>query len=231
MTTNVKPSDLNYDHYTKNKYDRDIVVAIPFHREIHTKIARFVKSNYAADVPYDIVDLGVGTGITSGIIKSLLPQSNVDVVDFSEQMINGAKKRLGSRNVRYLIGDYATMRFDKKYDIVCSVIGIHHQSHAGKRKLFKKIHAMLKPGGIFIFGDLVTHRLPPIAALNHARHYHHLVANASNEKMLTEWAHHHMYLNNLATVEDQIEWLEEAGFSVKQEFLRLNTSLIFAKKQ
>lgn len=36
MTTNVKPSDLNYDKYSTDKYDMDIINSIPYHKELHT---------------------------------------------------------------------------------------------------------------------------------------------------------------------------------------------------
>ena len=40
--TNVKPTELNYDHYEMDKYDEDIVNSIPGHRELHTEIIKIV---------------------------------------------------------------------------------------------------------------------------------------------------------------------------------------------
>lgn len=230
MTTNVKPEELNYDHYSTEKYDRDIVNSIPFHKEIHMKIAEFVRNNYRADGKYSVIDLGVGTGITSKLIRDILPNADLDVVDFSEQMMEGARKKLGNKNVNYIAGDFSTLEFPKKYDIVIAVIGVHHQNHKGKQQLFRKIYSMLKPNGVFIFGDLVTYKDNRKAALNNALHYTHLVEHATDEKTLEEWAHHHMFLNDLAPVEDQIKWLQEDGFKVEQSFLKFNTSLLFCKK-
>lgn len=176
------------------------------------------------------MDLGTGTGITAKFIQDMLPNAAIDVVDFSEQMMEGAKKKLGNKNVDYIMGDYSKIEFTKHYDIIVAVIGIHHQNHEGKQKLFAKIYSMLKPGGVFIFGDLVTHADKFKAAHNHALHYHHLVEHATDEKTLAEWAHHHMYLNDLAPVEDQVKWLEEVGFEVKQDFLKMNTALLICSK-
>ena len=229
-TTNVKPNDLNYDRYATSKYDRDIVNSIPFHRELHEQIAAFMMKGAEPKKSYDIVDLGVGTGITSKLILDLLPNAHLDAVDFSRQMLDGAKKKLGAKNVSYLFGDYAKMKFRKKYDIVVAVIGIHHQTTAGKKALFKKIHALLKPGGTFIFGDLVTYRKKTAAAYNNALHYHHLVEKASDQKTLEEWAFHHQYLNDLAPIEDQIAWLKADGFKVSNPLLKMNTALLICKK-
>ena len=54
-------------------------------------------------------------------------------------MLNGAKKRLRNLTVEYIQGDYSEIEFDNDFDIVLSVIGIHHQNNQGKRKLFEKM--------------------------------------------------------------------------------------------
>lgn len=228
--TNVKPSELNYDAYTTDIYDRDIVNVIPFHRELHEHIADFVKSNFDPTRVYEILDLGTGTGITARVIQDLLPHAKIDAVDFSEQMIAGAQKKLGDKNIRYIIGDYSEMVFDKQYDMVISVVGIHHQDNDGKQKLFKKIYSFLKSGGTFIFGDLVTYTDKKEAARNNALHFHHLVERATDEKMLAEWAYHHTFLNDCSMIEDQIVWLKNAGFVVETKMKKFNTALIIAQK-
>ena len=227
-TTNVKPSQLNYDKYSLTKYDRDIVNSIPHHTEIHNQISKFVK-NDSTNKETNILDLGVGTGLTSKLIKNKLPLANFTVVDFSRQMLNCAKKKLGKK-VKYIYGDYSKTNFKEKYDLIVSVVGIHHQSTAGKKKLFKKIYSLLKPNGIFIFGDLVTYKNKFKAAYNNAIHFHHLVENATDKKTLAEWAHHHIFLNDLAPIEDQINWLKKVGFRVEIKFLQTNTALLICKK-
>ena len=230
-TTNVKPSELNYGKYSAGKYDLDIVNSIPYHKEIHGLISSYIFKNYQKDAKYSVLDLGAGTGITSRVIKDQLSNADFDLVDFSSQMLKGAKAKMGSKNAKYILGDYSQLKFTKKYDLAVSVIGLHHQSHFGKRRMFKKIYKLLKPGGVFIFADLVTYRNQKQAALNQARHFQHLAENASDEKTLGEWAYHHLYLNNLAPVEDQIQWLKVCGFSVKQEFLKFNTVLLVCRRR
>jgi len=230
-TTNVSASDLNYDRYTADKYDRDIVNSIPFHRELHEAIIAWVRKELDPKKSYSILDLGVGTGITSQLLHEALPHAQFDLVDFSEQMLNGAKKKMKSGgNVKYILGDYSKLILDKPYDLVVSVIGMHHQNTAGKKKMLKKIAGWLKPGGAFIFGDLVTYRDKKKAALNQARHFHHLVEKSSDEKTLTEWAHHHLFLNEPAPIEEQLDWLKSAGLKPEVAYNKCNTALIVAKK-
>ena len=178
-----------------------------------------------------IVDLGIGTGLTAERILRFVPKAGLVAVDFSDQMIKGAEKKLASYNVKYIFGDYSEIDFGKDFDIVTSVIGIHHQNTEGKKKVFKKVYDSLKKGGVFIFGDLVTYKNKEQAGYSDAKHYHHLVENAEDEKSLKEWAYHHKFLNDLATVEDQIEWLKQVGFKkVSVKFQYLNTVLITAEK-
>lgn len=160
-----------------------------------------------------------------------MPAASLTVVDFSEKMMSGAKKRLAKYKVKYILGDYSELEFGPDPDIVLSVISIHHQTDDGKKKLFRKIFDSLKPGCLFIFGDLVTYRDKKKAALNEARHYHHLVENARDEKSLVEWAHHHKFLNLLAPLEDQLDWLKQAGFSsIEVKYEHFNTALVVALK-
>lgn len=229
-TTDVTPEDLNYNTYSMRKYDRDIVNSIPYHAELHFALAQFIKKYFNKQQKVVVLDLGVGTGLTSKLLRQLLPNAEFEVVDFSRRMLVSAKVKLGMRNIRYIYGDYAKHKFNRKYDIVVSVIGVHHQTHAGKRRLFKKIYKLLKPGGVFIFGDLVTYSNKQKAALNQALHFHHLVEHSANNQTLTDWAHHHLFLNNLAPLEDQTGWLKAAGFKISLVFNKFNTALLICKK-
>ncbi len=230
-TTNVRADELNYDKYASEIYDDDIRRSIPGHDELHKAIEKVVREFSKKHEVKKILELGVGTGLTSEKILKLIPTASLMAIDFSEQMTGGAKKRLSKYNVKYVLGDYSELKFDSDFDMVLSVIGIHHQNDEGKKKLFRKISNCLKSGGIFIFGDLVTYKDKKKAAVNDARHYHHLVENARDDQALEEWAHHHKFLNLLAPIEYQIEWLKKAGFSsVEVKYEHLNTALIIAIK-
>ena len=230
-TTNVNAGDLNYDKYANEIYDDDTRRSIPGHDKLHKEIINTVREYSKHHEVMKILELGIGTGLTSEKILELIPTASLTAVDFSEQMMSGAKKRLVKFKVDYLLGDYSEMSFDTDFDMVVSVIGIHHQKDEGKRLLFRKIFDSLKAGGVFIFGDLVKYKDKHKDAVNDARHYHHLVENARDEKSLEEWAHHHKFLNLLAPIEDQIAWLKEVGFSnVEVRYEYLNTALIVAAK-
>ena len=89
---------------------------------------------------------------------------------------------------------------------------------------------MLKPNGIFIFGDLITYKNRQKTALNTVLHYRYLVEHATDKKTLAEWAYHHLFLTDLAPIEDQIVWLKKSGFKVKTLLLQIDTALLACKK-
>ena len=232
MVTNVKPDELNYDHYETKKYDEDIVRSIPGHEELHRCIDQIIQRDYISRVKVKILELGLGTGLTAERILRQIPTAKYTAVDFSEQMLAGARIRLSQYKIKFVNGDYSQIELQTNNDFVVSVVGIHHQeTDADKKSLFQRIYNSLNETGAFIFGDLVTYRDPTQAALDEARHFHHLVENATNEESLREWEHHHKFLNRLAPLEDQIEWLREVGFGeVTVVYQKFNTALIYAKK-
>ncbi|MBL8030247.1 MAG: class I SAM-dependent methyltransferase [Candidatus Doudnabacteria bacterium] len=231
-TTNVTPEELNYHGYTTAQYEQEIRVSIPFHAEVHGEIQEFLCETWEPEAALSVLDLGCGTGLTTQIIRETLPKSVFTLVDFSNNMLDGARQKFGGGNVRYVCQDYSKMSVSSgKYNIVASVIGLHHQTDVGKLAMFTKIRQALVPeNGVFIFADLVTFRDRHRAALEAARHYNHLVEKATSARMLSEWAYHHMFLNQLAPYEDQLEWLYWAGFtSVNVRFLKYQTVLIVAQ--
>jgi len=83
----------------------------------------------------------------------------------------------------------------------------------------------------FFFGDLVTYRDSETARLNDEQHFTFMREHARDEKMLEKWMHHHREQNDLAPLEDQIDWLREVGFrEVEALYQKFNTALICAKK-
>ena len=231
MATNVRPQDLNYNHYGTKKYDNDIVRSVPGYVEINKKIEEFIKNNFSNKI-LKILELGVGTGLTAERVLSLIPNSNYTGIDFSERMLSGARRRLSRFRTNLIKGDFSEIDLTENNDLILAVISIHHQkTNKDKKKIFSKIFSSLKKKGVFILGDLMTFKDPKIAALNEAQHFKHLVDNSRDAQSLKEWAHHHKFLNNLAPVEDQISWLKEAGFKdVKIEFSKFNTVLLFARR-
>jgi len=103
-----------------------------------------------------ILDIGAGTGLFSALMLQKFPDALLTLVDLSESMLSIAKERFSERSdVRYITGDYSSVDFAGRYDLICSALSIHHLVHEDKHRLYKKIFDSLNPGGMFVNADQV----------------------------------------------------------------------------
>ncbi len=102
-----------------------------------------------------VVDLGCGeakflAAIAPGICKGI-------GVDASIHMLASARRSLTDLNIRNVELVHSDFReFDVGYkvaDAVMSNYAIHHVPDADKEEVFRRIHATLRPGGIFRLED------------------------------------------------------------------------------
>ena len=110
-----------------------------------------------------ILDIGAGTGLLSALIIQKYPDASLTLVDLSESMLSMAKERFaGRKDVRYITGDYSSVDFAGRYDLICSALSVHHLEQDDKRRLYKKIFDNLHPDGIFVNADQVLGETPDI---------------------------------------------------------------------
>jgi len=102
-----------------------------------------------------ILDLGCGPGIYTE--KLAQKGHHVAGVDFSDNSIKYAKhqaieKRL---DIDYICQNYLDLNFDKKFDLIILIYTDFGVLIPKERdELLSKVHAALKPGGVFIFDVL-----------------------------------------------------------------------------
>jgi tRNA (cmo5U34)-methyltransferase len=107
----------------------------------------------------EILDIGAGTGLLSALLLARYPAASLTLMDFSEPMIDKARKRFGDdARVRYIIGDYNHADMGGSYDLICSALSIHHLAREDKKGLYERIFAALKQDGIFVNADQVLGR-------------------------------------------------------------------------
>ena len=98
-----------------------------------------------------VMDLACGTGI----MASILSGRGVPVVgvDRSARMLRIARKRCRGSGVRFIQGDLATFRVDRPCAVatLCGDIVNHLPSAAVVRRVFRRIHQQLQPGGVLLF--------------------------------------------------------------------------------
>lgn len=159
-----------------------------------------------------IVDLGAGTGLLSALIRSRLPRAQLQLIDIAEGMLDQARARFaGDAGVTITVADLATSALPKA-DAYVSALAIHHLQDAAKQALFRRIHAALEPGGVFVNIDQAAGRS---AATDRAQHAAWLSAArlAGVDEAQLHQALGRMTHDRNAPLADQLDWMEAAGFA------------------
>jgi len=91
------------------------------------------------------------------------------------------------------------------FDLVVSALAVHHLDATAKRDLFRRVAAVLRPGGRFVLADLVVPR------------------PGEQGPIEVDWK-----MDVPDTAADQLAWLEEAGFAARAEHVRADLAILVA---
>jgi tRNA (cmo5U34)-methyltransferase len=159
-----------------------------------------------------VLDIGAGTGILSAIIRQRYTECELVLVDVAHKMLDLAREKFrGMGNTRYLVGDYATIEFGNEYDLIVSALSIHHLENNEKRRLFTRIFRALNAGGVFVNADQCLGATPELETLNQSM-WLNRIDQSGLPASETQAVRERMKLDKMATLQEQLIWLQEAGF-------------------
>lgn len=130
-----------------NKYDlMNNIISFGSHKIIKKSAIKALKIRPNSKV----LDLCCGTGDLGAIIKEIEPTCDVVGVDFSEQMIELARRK--NPNITYWIGNATDLKFEKNsFDYI--VMGFGLRNIPEKNKAIEQIYKTLKVNGLFLHLD------------------------------------------------------------------------------
>jgi len=139
---------------------------------------------------HNALELGVGTGETARRLLALHRSAMLVGVDGSEAMLSAARATLPAERVDLRLACLEDPLPAGVFDLVMSVLAVHHLPADGKTALFSRIAAALAPGGCFVLGDVVVAERPEdsVVPIEEGFDFPDLLV-------------------------DQLSWLAEAGFS------------------
>jgi tRNA (cmo5U34)-methyltransferase len=194
-------------------YDRTRRQLIPCFDAFYGAVPELIER--AADDELAVLDLGAGTGLLSQQVAHAFPRARFLLVDVAEQMLEVARLRFADEpegRFRFATGDLASIALPPRQDVVLSALAIHHLDHAAKRDLFARVHAALVPGGVFVNAEQVLAPTPEAEQANHARWLAEVQAAGIAASDLAS-ALERMAADRLATLDEQLGWLRDAGFA------------------
>jgi len=165
------------------------------------------------DSQLKVLDLGAGTGLLAAFIAYSFPQARITMVDISSEMLERARARfeLAGERFRFEVSDYGVDPIQEKYDAVVSALSIHHLGDDQKRSLFARIHGALNDGGVFVNAEQCRGATPERHRFHHERWITRVRELGVDDRDLAA-ALDRMKFDRAATLEDQLQWLREAGF-------------------
>jgi tRNA (cmo5U34)-methyltransferase len=128
-------------------------------------------------------------------------------------MLEVARRRFADEHERFelRIVDYAREPLPGEYEAVVSALSIHHVDGTGKRELFRKVYGVLCDSGVFVNADQVLGSTPEIEA-RYRETWLRQVRERGVDEVDLATALVRMREDKMSTLEEQMAWLEEAGF-------------------
>lgn len=211
------------------EYDLQRKKIIACHDELYTVALPLIKLPNFNPSPR-ILDIGAGTGLFSSFILKRYPLARITLIDLSSEMLDIARERFKGRNFTYITDDYTQHEYSGAFDLIISSLSIHHLSAPAKENLYKKVHDLLVPGGVFINADQVLSPSPELERREDFLWREEVQSSGLGEQAVKDVLERTHY-DNPSTLEDQLLWLKEAGFSIVDTiYKRYRFAVIFSEK-
>ena len=175
-------------HFTPETYEQMIADDVPAYRRLQNATAEQTLGLHVAR----FLDLGVGTGAAAKAVLAFHPEAEVVGIDVSPDMLDAARRSLPGRQVTLIEQRLQERLPEGPFQLVVSVLAVHHLDGPDKAGLFRKVFAALSPGGRFVSGDVVTPSHP-----------------VEHPTPLSPG------FDVPSSVADQLDWLADAGFAAE----------------
>jgi tRNA (cmo5U34)-methyltransferase len=169
------------------------------------------------------LDIGAGDGALSELLLRGAPEREAVLVDFSEPMLARARVRLaGGGRWRAAHGDLSEASWREtlpagSFSGAVSALAIHHLPAERKRALYAEIFELLEPGAMFVNMDY-TSISGPLQGLwderileNHV-HIERTAGGTRSSEEIAQEITSDSDEDRPDSVDDQLQWLREAGF-------------------
>jgi tRNA (cmo5U34)-methyltransferase len=186
---------VNEFEWNPGTYFTEMLAEVPGYEELQEAVATAAQGS-------SILELGTGTGETAVRVLGRNPGAHWTGIDASEPMLERARERLPQADLR--LGRLEDPLPAGPFDLVVSVLTVHHLDADGKRDLFKRVAQVTNA---FVLGDVVVPERPEDAVIEIDGVY-----------------------DVPSSVAEQLSWLREAGFDADATFVRADLAVFRALK-
>ncbi len=181
----------------------------------------------SAHGPRRILDAGCGPGHVAERLLAACPDASLVGFDFAQEMVEAAQARIGARAriVRASLEEDWGGAVGGPFDLALCVQALHHVDDDNKRRNCARFFHVLAPGGLYLQSDPIAmgdlRLFPYLKALwdrlRRASGFPPLPVAYAPEDAAREFADRG---DHLASLDDQLRWLREAGFDPVECFWR-----------
>lgn len=211
------------------QYDAIIQTLIPNYNQMIDALISIIP--FSAEQPFDVIDLGCGTGTISKAIIERFPNASITCVDIAQKMLEIARNKLNC-DATMIEADFNGFAFPKKYNLIVSSLALHHlESDSDKQRFYDKIHAALESGGVFINIDVVLGSDEFIQAAYMQKWQAFMLSNISEHEMNSKWLPNYYAEDRPARLTTHLNMLTQSGFScIDVVYKYYNFAVYTAKK-
>lgn len=188
-------------HFTPEHYLESMYAEVPGYERLQDETAVATAGVEARE----ILELGIGTGETARRVLERQPGARLVGVDESPPMLERARATFPDATL--VVARLQDPLPPLRYDLVVSALAVHHLTPAEKRDLFARIAAVLRPGGRFVLADVI-------------------VPEDSADAVVPIEADYDLP----DRLDDQLEWLREAGFEPEVRWRERDLAVIAATR-
>jgi tRNA (cmo5U34)-methyltransferase len=194
-------------------YDDWIRKALPGYDELFSTATSLIP--FESDREFDVLDLGAGTGLFSKHVFEAFPRARFTLVDVAEKLLDSARLRFAELpgQFAYVTADYRSIEPPPQYDVVVSSLSIHHLTDEEKQDLFRRVHRLVREGGVFLNVDQIRAESLQMEELYRVRWLEHVRREGASERQVAESLERRRVFDHDALLGDQLKWLREAGFT------------------
>ena len=185
-------------HWDAGGYLDLIREEVPDYEELQREVAAAT-----GDGARRFLELGTGTGQSTLAVLARHPGARVTGIDASADMLALARRELPSERVDLREGRLEDPLPAGPFDVVVSVLAVHHLDAAGKADLFRRAAAILAPGGRLVVGDVVVPEDPADVVTPVEPSF-----------------------DRPDSVADQLRWLDEAGLRAEAVWQRRDLAVL-----
>jgi tRNA (cmo5U34)-methyltransferase len=194
------------------EYDARIRTFIPGYESLLNAAAEALQTTVRSRRPL-VVDLGIGTGALAAACLVRAPRARIYGIDEDEGMLAAAHARLGVRLATRLHESFERAALPR-CDAAVASLALHHiPAPSGRLRLFRRLHAALRPGGVLVSADCHPSSHAAFAAADRRAWLAHLERSYTPSQArgyLRAWSHEDYY----STLADELTLLRRAGFGV-----------------